>query len=51
MPDDGAAVVIEEVYPFPLAPGNGPWLGPPNVTEAALMKAYVKVHRDVTRSQ
>merc|ERR1711865_1263821 len=41
LPQDGAPVVIEEIYPFPQCPGNGAWLGPAGVSEQQLVEAYV----------
>lgn len=42
LPDDGAPVVIEELYPDPGAPGNNGWLGPDGLGgELELLRAYV----------
>jgi hypothetical protein len=46
LPDDGGEVIIEEMYPFPGAPGDGGWLGPGGVAGAgALLEMYINATR------
>ena len=41
-----AEVIIEEMYPFPGAPGDGGWLGPGGVAGAgALLEMYINATR------